>query len=287
MSNLQSNPDGNFEKEISLKDVIDFILESWKTITTFGILGLICAIIYIWVTPNRYQATAQIQMAQFAANTNNLNSIMSPVGVNVEDPARLVLRLQSPATYSDEIVVACGLREVMNPREKLAKLVKATIPKGVTNVVEIRVNLGSKSEAIACLEALFVEISQTQIGIAEPFFDEIKKSLADNNQQIERAKANFAKASGASGASTLLVTSSYLLARDEINRLAESNLLLDYLLQFKESRKTKLASPIYVLPDPVSPKKTIVVIVGLMSGLLIGIFFQFLKRIFKTQRNGD
>ena len=282
MSNLQGNPDDNFEQEISLRDVIDFIVDSWKTLVIFTIAGLVCAIAYLWITPNRYQATAQIQIAQFASNTNNINSIMSPVGVNVEEPARLVLRLQSPATYSDEAIVACGLKEVMNPREKLAKLVKATIPKAVTNVVELEVNLGSKNEAIACLEVLFAQISQTQIEIAEPFFDEIKKNLADNNQQIDRAKASFAKTAGGSSS---LVTSSYLLARDEINRLADNNLLLDYLLAFKETRKTKLLAPIYASPNPVSPKKAVVTLLGLVCGLLIGLSIQFLKRIFKTQRN--
>ena len=281
MSNLQGNPGDNFEQEISLRDVIDFIVDSWKSLAFFTLVGIACASVYLWMAPKEYQATAQIQMAQYAVNAGNLSSIISPVGVNVEEPGRLVLRLQNPAGYSDEIVDLCGLKNSKDPKEKLAKLVKVTIPKGANSIVELNANFESKETSLACMNGLFVEISRTQVDIAEPFFDEIKKSLAENSQQIDRAKANFAKAAGGP---SLLATSSFLLARDEINRLAENSVVLEYVLEFRETRKTKLLSPIYVSPAPVSSGKNIVVLLGLMGGLLIGVFIQFLKRIHMTQR---
>ena len=79
--NLNPNFNSNIEDEISLKDMVDFLIESWKAIVLTGILGLIGSIAYLWVTPNQYQATAQIQMAQISANNNT-----NPLGVNVVDP---------------------------------------------------------------------------------------------------------------------------------------------------------------------------------------------------------
>lgn len=282
MSNLQNRQEDTLEQEISIRDMIDFFKNSWKTITIFGVLGLICGIFYIWITPNQYQASAQIQMAQFAGNSgnsNSVNSIMSPIGVNVEDPARLISRLQFPTTYSDEVISACGLKESEKAREKLVKLIKASPSKGGTSVVEVTINRESKDVALACMNALFVEISQTQAGIAEPFFQEIAKNLSDNLLKIEHARSTFKQAAGNSN---LLVTPTYLLARDEINRLADNNILLEYLLQFKDTRKTRLISSIYVSPDPVAPKKLIIILAGLMGGLLIGIFIPWLRRMLKS-----
>ncbi len=74
--NLNPNFNSNNEDEISVKDIIDFLIESWKAIILTGLLGLVGSIAYVWVTPNQYQATAQIQMAQISANTNsNLQKI--------------------------------------------------------------------------------------------------------------------------------------------------------------------------------------------------------------------
>lgn len=279
MSNLQNSQEDTLEQEISIRDIIDFFKNSWKTITVFGVLGLICGIFYIWITPNQYQAAAQIQMAQFAGNSNSVNSIMSPIGVNVEDPARLISRLQIPTTYSDEVISACGLKESEKAREKLVKLIKASPSKGGTSVVEVTINRESKDVALACMSALFDEISKTQAGIAEPFFQEIAKNLSDNSLKIEYVRSTFKQAAGNS---SLLFTPSYLLARDEINRLADNNTILEYLLQFKDTRKTRLISPIYVSPDPVAPKKLIVMLAGLMGGLLIGIFIPLLRRMLKS-----
>ena len=275
MSNSQINRDESIESEISIRDIFDFLTKSWKVITIFGALGLIAAMTYIWITPTQYQASAQIQMGQFASNSSNTSSIMSPIGVNIEEPSRLILRLQTPVTYSDEVVSACGLKGAVNPREKLAKLIKASPVKGTTSIVEMLVNRESKELALSCMGAIFDEVGKTQAEIAQPFFQEITKNLTDSNLKIEHLKASFRETTG--GASPLVLTN-YLLVRDEINRLAENIMLLEFLIDFKDARKTKLVSDIYVSADPVYPKKNMIILLGLIGGLLAGMLIALLKR---------
>ena len=62
------------EDEVSLKDIIDFLSESWKSILSTSALGVLGAVAYITFTPNMYQATANIQVAKVA-------------GTDVESPA--------------------------------------------------------------------------------------------------------------------------------------------------------------------------------------------------------
>ena len=58
------------DDEISLKEIIDFLIESWKTIAAVGGLGLLSAVAFIFLTPSQYEATAHIQMAQVSTGNN-------------------------------------------------------------------------------------------------------------------------------------------------------------------------------------------------------------------------
>ena len=286
MKNLSEIP---LDNEISLKDIFDFLLNSWKTILIFVVIGLLCSIGYIWLTPNQYSATAQIQIAQYsgyldatnASNSYKSNYVMSPIGINVEEPARLITRLQLPSTYSEEVIDACGLKNSENSKENLAKLVRATPMKASNSVVEVTIKLNSKDMALSCANTIFEAIKASQALIAEPYFDSIKNTLSENLLQISRAQATFLETSGKGGQ---IVTPANLLARDEINRLSENNIFLQYLLQFREIRKRRLVSPIYVSTDPVSPKKLINILVGLLGGLVIGLLIALVHNFVKVNR---
>jgi hypothetical protein len=51
------------DNEISAKEVINFFIDSWKIIAIAGVLGLLSAVVFIYVTPSQYEAAAQIKMA--------------------------------------------------------------------------------------------------------------------------------------------------------------------------------------------------------------------------------
>jgi LPS O-antigen subunit length determinant protein (WzzB/FepE family) len=85
--------------EISLLDILRFLKSAYKTILVFGALGLAIAIAYLVITPNRFEAVAQIQMAQTSGANNNNNNLNS-LGINVEEPALLIARLSSPSSFS-------------------------------------------------------------------------------------------------------------------------------------------------------------------------------------------
>ena len=82
------------ESEISLIDILRFLKSAWKAIAIFGLTGLALSVAYLAITPNQYEASVQITLAQIGAANNNNN--ISPLGVNIEEPALLILRLSSP-----------------------------------------------------------------------------------------------------------------------------------------------------------------------------------------------
>ncbi len=258
----------NIANEISLKDIVDFIVESWKTILVTGIMGMISAIGYIFVTPNEYEAIAQIQMAQISANNNT-----NPLGVNVEDPLLLIARMKLPSSYSQESVKACGYESKQAPLESLAKMVKLNLAKG-TQMVELKVLGLSQIQAVQCAESIVKTIKKSQEIIATPIIEEAQKKLAKYSQRLQDAQDFILKADK-SGSS---MSAAYFLTRDEIKFLTDETIRLTELIMSANSRQTKLVSPVYSSGNKTSPKRSIALVAGLFAGLFLGLLLTMGKR---------
>lgn len=268
-----------FENEISHKDVIDFLKESWKMILLTGILGLLGAATFIFVTPNKYEATAQVQMAQIGNNNNNNNNNLSPLGFNVEDPNLLIARLKLPSSYSQESVRACGYKSKQSPLEDLVKMIKLNLIKG-TQMVELKVVGLSQSQAIECAESIVDTIKQSQTVIAAPIIEDAKIKLTKYTQRLQEAQ-NFILKADKSGSS---MSAAYLSTRDEVKFLTDETIRLNDLIASANSRQTKLVSPIYSPENKVSPKRAIALIAGLLAGLFLGLLLMLGKRAYRAYK---
>ena len=255
----------NQDDEISLLDILRFLKGAYKTILVFGALGLAIAIAYLVITPNRFEAVAQIQMAQTSgANNNNLNSL----GVNIEEPALLIARLSSPSSFSAGAIAACGQQAQSNSALAAVQTIKLTPIKGISNVVELK-TVGPTSEAASiCAQAIFELIKTSQAQIQAPYLEEAQTRLVEDKSRLDQAKALVAKADK-SGA--VMGAAAYLSTRDEIKLLSDQMALLQDLISFSQSHVTRLVSPIYASDNPVTPKKRIALLVGLLGGLLLGL----------------
>jgi capsular polysaccharide biosynthesis protein len=275
MSDQNLNP--NIEDEISLKDIVDFLVESWKAIALTGLLGLIGSIAYLWVTPNQYQATAQIQMAQISINSNNSTN---PLGVNIEDPNLLMARLKLPTTYSAKEIKACGFESSAAPSEALATAVKLSLMKRAESMVELKINRDNKEAAIACAQSLFENIKASQNEIVKPYIEEAKIMLVKYQDRLTNSQSLVSRADKSGAA----LSAAYLANRDEVKFLTEEILRLNTFITSADTRQAKLVSPIYVSDIPVAPKKRIALIVSLFAGLFLGLLLMLVKRGYKAYK---
>jgi capsular polysaccharide biosynthesis protein len=259
------------EDEISLKDIIDFLIESWKTIFAAGVIGIIGATGYIFVTPNQYEAIAQIQMAQLSTG--------GIAGTNLEDPNLLITRLNLPSSYDQVAIDSCGYQVKKFPAEELAKMIKATLIKG-TQMVDIKVQSLSREQATQCAESIFRIVKDSQKAIAEPIIDEAKVKLLKYSQRLQEAQSFILK-SDKSGSSMSAV---YLSTRDEIKFLTDEAIRLNDLIASANSRQTKLISPIFSPEKKVSPKRANALIAGLFAGLFLGLLLMLGKRGYKAYK---
>lgn len=266
------------EDEISIKDIVDFLLESWKAILATGIVGLLGAAGFILVTPSQYEATAQIQMAQIAPNNNNNNS--NPLGVNVEDPNLLMARLKLPSSYTEDEIKACGLQDLKLPAESLANTAKLSPVKGVSSIVELKIRLESKDQAVSCAQSLFENIRDSQNNIVKPYIEEAKALLTKYQARLAEAQSLVARADKSGSA----LSAAYLANRDEVKFLTDESIRLNNLISAGDTRQAKLVAPIYASDIPVFPKKKISLLVGLLAGLFLGVLFVMLRKAWRGYR---
>lgn len=265
-------------EEVSLLDILRFLKGAWKAMALTGILGLAISITYLALTPKQYEAVAQITMAQIgAANNNKIN----PLGVNIEEPSLLIARMSSPTSFTPSVIVACGLQDQADGALMLSKSMKLTVPKGVSNVVELKTFGPTPQAAQACNMAVYELIKTTQAQIIAPYIEEAKAKLADDEGRLQKAKDLVAKADKSGSA----MGAAYLSTRDEIRYLLDEITALKNVATSNQNRTTRLVAPIYAGDTPISPKKPVVHAAGLLGGLLSGLLFALGRKLIAKMKS--
>lgn len=267
MSNLHSNLESESQEEISLLDILCFLKTTYKTILIFGAAGLAIATAYLAITPKQYEATAQIAMAQIGTANNNNNNNLNPLGINIEEPSLLIARMAQPTSFTPQVVSGCGMEKTANSGAVLSKSIKLAPPKGVANVVELRVLGKSPEVALSCAQAIFDLIKATQSQIVAPYIEEAKIKLKDDEERLAKAKDLLAKADKSGSA----MGAAYLSTRDEIRFLLDEITALKNVVTSNQNRATRLIAPIFASDIPVAPKKRLVLAGGLFGGLFAGL----------------
>lgn len=265
------------DDEISLGDILAFVRGHYLTIAAFALVGLLAALVYVWLTPNRYEASAQIFMAQVGtvtSNNNNKNN-KNPLGNDLEEPSLVAARLASPTSLSPDLIAACGYSDGdSDAASSLAKSMKLTAPKGIASVVELKVTSSSPQTAGHCANAVFQQVKQSQADLLMPFIEDAKTLLAADEARLKTAQEILLKADKSGSA----MSATYLSTRDEIRYLLDEIAGLKNMLNSSQTRSTRLVSPVYVNPRPVSPKKPLLLGLGLAVGLLIGLLTAYVRQ---------
>jgi uncharacterized protein involved in exopolysaccharide biosynthesis len=261
------------EDEISLKDIIDFLVESWKVIALGGIIGGLLATGYAFITPPKYQATANIQVARVA-------------GTDVETPNILVEKLKMPMYYSTESYSACNVMDKIEPGEMIAKNLKPVLSK-TTPIINFSYKEDSSINAQKCLESVLNDIRSNQNLLAKPILEGKKNQLTNLKQKLEAAErvikilpnqsSNFDFSDTKFSASALLLATT-LSKENEVKDLRTQINDLEIALLEPQTREAFLTTPIYAPKQKVSPRRALILMGGLAAGLFLGLLFMIGKR---------
>jgi capsular polysaccharide biosynthesis protein len=274
MSELPNNQSNHsLEDEISIKDIIDFLSESWKSIFAVGVIGLLVALAFVWVTPSQYEATAQIKMAQIDAGNNT-----NPLGVNLEEPNTLIARLKMPSAYSPEEIKACNLANSQSPGESMVGLANISAVNGTTSIVKLKIRSESKEQAVACAQGIYEGIRESQSQIMNPYIEKARILLLKYQVRLQDVQALIARADKPGSALSV----AYLANRDELRFLSDESIRLNAIITSGDTRHAKLISPIYASDTPVLPKKKLSLVIGLLAGLFLGLLFALIRKAWRN-----
>lgn len=258
------------EDEISIRDIINFLVDSWKLIILTGFLGLIASIAYLALTPNQYLAAAQIKIPQLI--DKNLNFSLSNYN---DDSSVMIARLKFPSSYEAEDVKACGFDSSNTSFDAIQKNIKVSLMKDARSIIELNVKHDSKEIAAACVQSLFENIKLYQNKLIEPLIKKANHYLVKNQNRLNTLQSYISQTDKSGGA----LSNIYLAYRDEVNFLKEEIYRLNIFIESADLSQVSLISPIYASDIPVSPQRTKSLILGFMVGLLIGLIFAIGKRI--------
>jgi len=252
--------------EVGLRDIVGFLKSNLKRIAVGGLLGLLFSLAYVVLTPNKYEARLQLQMAQFVQSNSNSNS--NSESNNSEEPAALIQRLRIPTVYPVNVQQKCGMPENGEFGDYLGGVLKVAVVKNVASAVEMTVSGPSSSRAKECAEAIVAMVTAQQRSQIEDRLVgrqaqvmEYKHALLEEQQQLEKIRKSEL---GNFGYLAKLDKMSWLRAR--IDALHEEALL-------SQLHPAKLVSPIFAPSRPVSPRVKLVLLLGMMAGLMLGLLY--------------
>jgi LPS O-antigen subunit length determinant protein (WzzB/FepE family) len=180
------------DDEISLLDIFDFFVESWRSIVSLAILGgVVGAAVAFMITP-KYQASAMIQPAT-VGSIESVTDVMK--AVPVESPQILAEKMGSPAYYSNETISACDLTDRTDPSSALARALRPNVPRQ-SAFVAVAYEASSPQIARQCLEAVLEEVKQNQAQISRPMIEALNSRILFKEQDLSIQKTqreNFFK----------------------------------------------------------------------------------------------
>ena len=147
--------------------------------------------------------------------------------------------------------------------------------------MDLKIRDFSKETAKDCSNAVFELIKASQARLIAPYIDEASKKLAIKEEHLSRATQLVAKADK----SGIGISATYLSTRDEIRHLNDQISNLQSIIAYNKSRITQHVVPIYLIDQPVSPKKRAILLVGLLVGGFLGVALALARKQNHSKRN--
>lgn len=262
----------------NLWDLLDAVKSGWHWLAGGAAIGLAGSIVFLFAVPAQYEATAVILPATVGTTTTK--------GAEVESAAQTLERLKMPMFYSEELLKACEVKALANPRQTLATAVKPTLVKG-NSLIQITYRAKSPAVAEACVSAVVGQMTKSQEIITAPIIKTLEEHQRLTKQQLNEAEKFQAQVekramtldpSDAKFSQAMLLLNAALSKREEVSKLRRQ--YADQTLQLSAplTQPAKLFEPIYAPDRAVFPKKTLTVLGGLIAGLVLGGVLLFVRR---------
>jgi uncharacterized protein involved in exopolysaccharide biosynthesis len=277
-----SRPNGLDDDEISLLDVFDFFVESWRSIVSLAILGGVVGAAVAFLMPVKYEATALIKPATVGAVKEFIVEERP-----VESVAILAEKMRSPTYYSVDTLQSCGLLDkTTTPAAVLAKNLNASVARN-SAFVSVKFQAGSPALASQCLESVLKDVVLEQNTISGPLVQNNLKSLALYQQQLNEIEKELAKIplnelilnlSDPKFSAAALVANLFSTKSDEVQKLRQVVEALNTANTAPQTAPASFATPIYAPDLKVAPKRGLILVISVLAGGFLGLMLAIGRR---------
>ena len=291
------------EEEISLFDLWDKLREGWRYVAGGTAIGLLGAGLALTLIPPKYEAVAVVQVGQTGqvGQVAQVGLIGQVTTLPVEPTQLSVERMKTP-TFQLAVAQGAGIQDWIDALRRSAtagsdylslQVSKATVGQNAAPLMELRAKADSIENARKIAEVAIQELGKRQSEIAKPSIDRMQADLAiakEKHQRAEEDLGSLSKLVATAGIKddrfTQLSLMNSLRLQKESELFFQRQLVaaLEGALGPPATQPAKAIEPVFVSDKPVSPKKALLLALGLVGGLLAGIVAVFVADAWRRSR---
>lgn len=274
------------DDEISLFDLWEKLREGWKSVVGGTALGIAGAGLAIFLIPPKYEAVAVIQIGLIGSPGKEIQGANS---VAVEPPSQAVERMKTPAFQRK----AAAMADDQAWQENLStagsagtddlrpQVIKGTIAQGQTPLLELRAIGRTPETAKRKAEVSIAQLASVHAEMAAPPLAKMKAELSVLKGKLAIAESESARLNKivlATGGLEERLTPMSLMGSVRSSKeieLRQTVLGLETALGVPATQPTKVMEEIFVPTKAISPKKSLLLAIGLIGGLLAGVLWVF------------
>jgi len=288
------------EEEISLFDLWDKLREGWRYVAGGTAIGLLGAGLALTLIPPKYEAVAVVEVGQ-VGQVAQVGLVGQVTTLPVEPTQLSVERMKTP-TFQMAVAQGAGIQDWIDALRRSAtagndylslQVSKATVGQNAAPLMELKAKADSIENARRIAEVAIQELGKRQSEIAKPAIDRMQADLAIAKEKRQRAEEDLGSLSKLVATAGIkddrftqlsLMNSLRLQKESELFFQRQLVAALEGALGPPATQPAKAVEPVFVSEKPVSPKKALLLVLGLVGGLLAGILAVFVADAWRRSR---
>ena len=274
------------DDEINLFDLWEKLRSGWRFVVGGAAFGLIGAGLAIVILPPKYEAVAIVQVGQ-VGQVGQVKVSSQPV----EPPIQAIERMKTPA-FQRRVAESLGDKQWLDEvshlgatKDIVLQVIKATVGVEQVPLIEMRVSAVSPNDAQKKIEAAIAQLIKNHDELAKSALARMRSDLAITREKLTSAERDLETLN-------ILVATASVVKDDRFTQLAlmtslriqkESEtfnqrqmiMALETALETPATQSAKAIEDVFISDKPVSPKKALLLALGLVGGLLVGILSVF------------
>lgn len=264
---------------ISLFDLCEKLRSGWYFVVGGTVLGLVGAGWAIVDSPPKYEAAAIVLVGKVAGGV-------------IEQPTQSIERMKTPSfqmAVAEKLGSKAWIEDLLGSSSATSKyfslqLVKGSVVAGALPLIELKATGESADTAKKIAEAVILELAIRQAEIAKSSIDKIRLDMSISQEKLvsaEKELEGLSKLMANVGVKDDRFTQLSLIASLRVQKEAEVFGLRQVIMALETSlmppatQPAKAIEAVFGVDKPVSPKKTLLLTLGLVGGLLVGILSVF------------